>query len=554
MRKRLILFFIFMILPIYTLAQLTENVSADSILDHPLQIDSSGKLLAWYQPQIPGAGYIEVVKRSSEFVKNAPVYEPLGLKMYFISCCFKGPHMTENGEFVAERWMHNPACIWAGLVQGLVLDYRVYSGDVSFIDLLREMLDYQLSHGTTPSEWRWASVPYASADPFEIDYQGAGKWERDGMRGDGLHGIEPDKLGELGIAYLKFYQVTEEKRFLEAAIHCANALAKHVRDVRPEKKNFVLAETDRSPWPFRVNARTGVVISDYCSNVIEPIRLFDELRRIKDRINLTIKQDSSYQEARDIAWEWLYSINGPMKTSIWNAYFEDIPNDPEKTNRVQITPMETARYLIKNPELDPNIETTVPALIHWVANAFATEGWDAIKEQTWCYLPMGSHTSRFASICALWYEQTGDEWYKEQAERYFNYATYMCMENGVVAVGANWPGSWWSDGYGDYIRHFTEGIAAIPEWSISGENHLLKSTSVIQSINYEKNKINYQTYDNASTEVFRLFSKPKTIKVSDQVLNESQNPDPTGWTWRSLDVGGVLKLKHDQGNQVEIVL
>lgn len=550
MKNRIIAFFVLCVTTLL-LANPAKNTLPDSILGHLTQADANGHLRPWYKPDVPGAGYVQVAKLASEFIKNAPFYDPLGLKMYFITCCF---HTDDNRNIIAENWMHNPACVWAGLVQGLVLDYRVYFGDASYIDIVREMLDYQLEHGATPADWRWPNVPYASADPFEREYQGAGKWEHDGKRGDGLHGIEPDKVGELGIAYLRFYQVTEEQRFLQAAIHCADALAKYVRDVRPESKDFIASETVKSPWPFRVNARTGVVVSEYCSNVIEPIRLLDELIRTSDRIGLSAEQVAGYQKARDSAWGWLYSINGPMKTSIWNAYFEDIPNDPDRANRVQITPMETARHLIKHPNLDPNIETNVPALIHWVASAFATDGFDAIKEQTWCYLPMGSHTSRFASVCALWYERTGDPWYKEQAKRYFNYATYMCHTDGVVSVGHDWPSSWWSDGYSDYIRHFMEGLAAIPEWAPGDENHLLKSTSVVQRISYQKDKVSYKTYDASSTEKLRLASKPISVKVDGVRIEKVSDEQHEGWRWNDLEMGGVLVIFHHNGHNIEIKL
>ena len=526
---------------------LSSQALPDSILGHPVQKDAAGRLLPWFEPDIPGAGYVHVTRLASEFIKNAPLYEPLDLKMYFVTCCF---HADENREIIAEDWMHNPACIWAGLVQGLVLDYRVYSGDESYIDIVREMLDYQLKHGTTPEEWKWPNVPYASADPFVREYEGAGRWEHDGMRGDGLHGIEPDKLGELGFAYLMFYQVTEEKRFLQAAVQCADVLAQYVRDVRPESRDFIAADVQRSPWPFRVNARTGVVLSEYCSNVIEPIKLLDELVRIGDRIDLTAAQDSSYRAARKIAWDWLFSINGPIKTGIWNAYFEDIPNDPDRSNRIQITPMETARYLINHPESVQGIEMYVPALIHWVASAFATDGFDAIKEQTWCYLPMGSHTSRYASVCARWYERTGDSWYKEQARRFFNYATYMCATDGVVSVGHSWPSCWWSDGYSDYIKHFMAGIAAIPEWVPAGENHLLKSTSIVQTIQYDQNSISYRTFDDASIEVIRAKSKPRFIKIGNETIEQRTKLDKQGWTWRALETGGVLKIRHETRNHI----
>ncbi|MBN1480696.1 hypothetical protein JXA70_10520 [candidate division KSB1 bacterium] len=548
--KRLLLCCVLLLLSLPSIwAQIVQSTSRDSILHHLVQRDESGRLLPWYQANTPGAGYVHVAKLAAEFVANAPMYEPLQLPMYFITCCF---HENESGEFIAEDWMHNPACVWAGLVQGLAVNYRVFAGDDSYIDLVRAMLDFQLENGTTPADWPWPNVPYASADPFETTYRGAQKWQEDGLRGDGLYGIEPDKIGELGMGYLTFYEITEEKRFLDAAIHCAEALATHVRDVRPRPPPFSPAETQKSPWPFRINAKTNEVLSEYCSNVIEPIRLFDELLRIQIRIKLSDSQIHSFQRARDLAWHWLYSINGPMTTFIWNAYFEDIPNDPDRSNRVQITPMETARYLIKHPELDLNLDLNVPALLHWVASVFATEGMDAIKEQTWCYAPMGSHTSRYASICALWYERTGDAYYKEQAQRFFTLATYMCQENGYVSVGPEWPGAWWSDGYGDYIRHFMEGIAAIPEWAPAEKNHLLKSTSVFQKIEYAESEIRYQTFDNVSTETLRLREKPIKVYVDEKLVPQKNQLLDDSWTWSRLDTGGVVRIHHTTGNKVEI--
>ena len=538
-------------------AQLIENADMDTLCGHPTHWDSEGRILSWYKPEVPGAGYAHVAGLASEFIRSGTPIDPkTGKKLYYISCCFQGPHMRSLEDFdngvTWEEWMHNPACVWAGLVQGMVLDYRVFSGENSYLEVVGEMLDYQLGHGTTPAGWPWASCPYASSDPGDTLYQGATRWESDGMRGDGLHGIEPDKVGELGIAYLLFYEATEEKIYLEAAIHCADALAKHVRDVRPPQKPFVASKTAQSPWPFRVNARTGVVLSEYCSNVIEPIRLLDELLRLADRLSLEQDRTDSYKKARDIAWEWLYSINGPMKTYIWNNYFEDIPNDPDRTNRVQITPLETARYLLNHPGQDPALDVNAPALIHWVSSAFATEGMDAIREQTWCYEPMGSHTARYASLCAMIYERTGEPWYRDQAYRFFNFATYMCHENGVVVVGPHWPGSWFSDGYGDYIRHFVTGLAAVPEWAPADEDHLLKSSSVVQQIDYSESKLNYRTFDKQAVEVLRLTSEPKKVTVNGETMPRRRRLKGDCWSWNPLNRGGVLRIRHAKGADISI--
>ncbi len=547
MRNSILILVLF--LPVYIQAQLVQRSSMDTILGHKIIKDKNGIILPWYKPNVEGAAYIEVSRLASEFMINSVPNDPTtGLPFYLVTCCFyKG-----EGKLIPEAWPHNPACVYAGSVQSFAIDYRNYTGDDRYIELVRLMLDYQLENGTTPAGWIWEKVPYASADPFVKKYEGATKWESEKYRADGLHGIEPDKIGEMGLAYLYFYQITLEKKYLEAAIDCADALAKHVRNLAPEKSSFIESVTNKSPWPFRLNARTGIIHDEYCSNVIEPVRLFDELIRIADVLKLEALKKDSYENARKIALEWLFSRNGPMITGIWNGYFEDIPGDPIQSNRVHLTPMEVARYLIKNPGIEKDLDKAVNMLVHYVRYAFRTDGIDAIKEQTWCYEPMGSHTARYASICAMWYEQTGNLWFKDEAFRYFNVATYVTDKNGYVAVGHNWPGAWFSDGYSDYVKHFFEGVAAIPEWAPGNENHLLSSSSRLNYIRYNSSDIKYKTFDLSSKEKFRLMKKPKSVLIDGKTLNELKNSDLEGFSWKPLSTGGVLLINKASALEVEI--
>ncbi|MBW7998264.1 MAG: hypothetical protein FVQ81_17175 [Candidatus Glassbacteria bacterium] len=543
-------------LPLLLAVQLVVSLPAQAQrvqLPHEIVRDSDNKVLAWYKPEIPGAAYAKVAGLAAGFLKSVPVEPQSGLKLYMVHADFRGPNQDPGYSqgTSGTNWMANPACVFAGFVQSLAVDYRAFSGDDACLDIVRECLDQMLERGTTPADWLWPNCPYASADPRNRIYQGATKWEDEG-RGDGLHCIEPDKVGELGIGYLKFYEIVGDGKYCRAAIDCADALAQNVRDLAADTNRFAQDFPGGSPWPFRVNARTGEVIDDYTSNVVEAVRLFDELLRISDVIDLDSARADAFTRARKIAWDWLFAKNGPMKTYVWNGYFEDIPSDPACQNRVQITPLETARYILKHPEYDPEWKTSVPALLYWVAGAFATDGMDAIKEQTWCYAPMGSHTARYASVCALYYEKTGEERFKEEAFRFFNFATYMCEPNGYVWVGPGWPTAWFSDGYGDYIRHFIEGLGAVPEWAPAGENHLLRSSSVVQKISCGPDSIYYKTFDNRATDVFRLGGRPREITVNGSVLNESTNPAGQGWTWEELDQGGVLRIMRENGSEVKI--
>jgi len=533
-----------------------NQYKVDSMCGAKVNLDKSGKLLARYKPTIPGAAYVKAVQLAVDFLKNCPLSSSINLPLYITHCSM---YRDGKGGFVGSSWPHNPIVVNGGLVQSLAIDWRNYSGDESMIDIARNVLDHQIKYGTTPANWDWGSVPYASSEAGEIIYDGASRFDtavtdENKGRGDGSYVLECDKIGEMGIHYLKFYEITEEQKYLQAAIDCADALAKHVRKGAHgagglEWKSLVLT----SPWPFRVKAEKGEVLEEYTSHVVENLRLLEGLVRIKDRIKLSSEKLAAYTNASNIVWAWLYGSEGPIKTSIWKGYFEDIRFDPINLNRVNNSPMEFARYLIKNSANDTEINTTVPALIWWVKNTFGEKGMNAINEQTGCYLPMGSHTSRYASICAMWFERSGDNWFKEEAYRYFNHASYMAQPDGVVQTGHNWGDEiWFSDGYTDYIRHFMEGIAAVPEWAPAGENHLLKSTSAMQKIKYSAKNISYKTYDASAREVLRLTAKPVTILVNGIAIKEIKSTDKEGWVWQPLAVGGVCRINHSKGAEVVV--
>ncbi len=257
---------------------------------------------------------------------------------------------------------------------------------------------------------------------------------------------------------------------------CARALASHVRT----------GDQDHSPWPFRVVAETGFVREEYGTNITPALRLLDRLTA------LGIGEASDWQRARQIAWDWLLAY--PMKNDVWANYFEDVPWQPDTKNVNQFVAGELARYLLEHPDRDPEWRAHAGHLIGWIERTFGGDTpkesgtqWGAvtISEQREYMYKMGSHTSRFASINALWAEKTGDAAAREKAFRSFNWASYMCDTRGVVRVGPTEQTLWFSDGYGDYIRHFMAGLGAVPDWAPPGEDHLLRSTSVVPEVHYE---------------------------------------------------------------------
>ena len=515
---------------------------------HPVRLDDQRKLLSWLNADSP---YHEVACRAWGAFKKIPV-QPNGFRTYVTYPVFHGPNNPDHPLFSGRSWTHNPASLFAMLTDGAVL-YHAYSGDAGVLDRVREMLDHHITRGSTTPTDAWSRVPYASADAEDPNYRGATDTryqfgDKYLGRGDGVGFLEPDKVGELGLAYLRFYQVTLERKYLDAARRCADALARHIRP----------GDKSHSPWPFRVDARTGrKAREEYTANTIGPIMLLDEMIRIKQG------DVDAYRAARKVAWAWL--MRYPVQNNVWTQYFEDIYIYPDyRTNINQYSPLETARYLLMNPDRDPEWRRHAKGMIDWAQARFAQDsttmaglrekgiqwGAEAISEQINDMDKMSSHTARYASVLALWYERTGDEAARERAFRSFNWATYSCNRDGLVKTSLDeGTGYWFSDGYGDYMRHFLRGMASVPEWAPSDQDHLLRSSSIVRSITYGPKQIVYRTFHANGEELLKLRRAPTAVRAGDVSLPRLKvlEKDKSCYTVKPVPRGGFVIRIHRQG-------
>jgi hypothetical protein len=179
-----------------------------------------------------------------------------------------------------------------------------------------------------------------------------------------------------------------------------------------------------------------------------------------------------------------------------------------------------------------------------------------ISEQTAYMFKMASHTSRFGAVNALYAAATGDAIAKDKAFRSLNWATYMARDNGTVNEGpaesVSGVNFWFTDGHGDYVRHFMIAMGAFPEWAPAGENHLLRSSSVVRAVIYSADSITYDTFDAAATEVLRVNSQPQGVSAGGLALPRRADVNAPGWTCDSAT--GVLKVRHDSGAHVQVRL
>jgi hypothetical protein len=155
----------------------------------------------------------------------------------------------------------------------------------------------------------------------------------------------------------------------------------------------------------------------------------------------------------------------------------------------------------------------------------------------------------------MYYEKSRDGQAREDAFRSLNYTTYFAASDGKIACcGLDYADSYWfDDGYGDTVRNFMWAIGAIPEFAPKGENHLLRSSSVVQKITYDDRGIRYRTFDSTATEVLRLVYKPSRITAGRSSLNERHDLNGDGYTIESLKEGDyIVRLRHTSSNEVVV--
>jgi hypothetical protein len=442
-----------------------------------------------------------------------------------------------------------------------------YLGDELVKQNMIFMADYWLDHGLSKPTDRWPNLVF----PYDTEVH-SGVYDGDEVAGKGV--LQPDKAASFGAELIVLYKMTGNGRYLDSAVKIADTLAKHIRP----------GDNDHSPWPYRVHADTGKVAegkvhieyvepvagdldltrthqitADYTTNWTGALRLFEDLKALN-------KGDvTAYGRAREMLVAWLK--NYPLKTNKWGPFFEDVPTGMWSDTEINADTM--AWYILEHPEWDPQWREQAKRAMDWSYRTFSNREWEdigaiVIDEQTVYRQPGNSHTSRYASVELLYGEKSGDDSAKRAAIRRLNWATYSVDTDGknVYPAGRRADtgkpraggGHWLTDGYGDYVRHYLRAMASAPEVAPGNQNHLLRTSSVCRSIEYQASSVRYSTFDREGTERLRLTTKPVRVTVGGSALSERDDLDQPGWVWTVLSSGGVLDIRRDSGPDIEIAL
>ena len=94
-------------------------------------------------------------------------------------------------------------------------------------------------------------------------------------------------------------------------------------------------------------------------------------------------------------------------------------------------------------------------------------------------------------------------------------------------------------------------LAAVPEWSPPGENHILYSHGTLKNVAYAVNNVQYTATDNDGIEYLRLNFMPASITVNGVTLSQRSDLSVEGYTVRSL--GGsdyAVNIKRERAGNI----
>jgi hypothetical protein len=377
-----------------------------------------------------------------------------------------------------------PAFHHAYLIEAF-LHYYNYSGNVEALRRAREVADWTVNHSSA-SDGKWPYLPWST---FSEGKPG-GLEDKDTL--------QPDKVGYMGLAYTRLYEVTREGRYLEAAKRAAETITKN--------------QSGDGSWPFRVNPRTGEVFQQYTAAIFMNVAFLEKMHVLTGNLD--------YKNAQIAAWMWM--MRNPVRTNNWSGLYEDIPKGSD--SQVHYSPLQTIRMLLRyrTPVNESSYLQHARRLFDYTMDGLAFDDPDMgliLREQTAYLAATPSSAMNWSMMAAEFYLATGEQKYRETAIR----AVRMVAKHGLKPDGRSNNTVMGGKVYGNYgswysltspiVRYMYQDMGCLPELAPDGETHLLRTSTQIANVKYDRNGVSYESLPN-SIELLKPASPPLHISSS----------------------------------------
>jgi hypothetical protein len=438
-------------------------------------------------------------------------------------------------------WMCGDLCARAwSIVKGLTAYYQ-YSGDPIAFLYIPLAVDYILDYGLTDEQADWPSFPISTPTRGKA----YGKCDPGGR-------IQLDLCAITGREVLRAYQLTGNPRYLRMAQHWGDVFADKCQRAQPEI----------SPWNRYANPSVvgwSDVLTGTTSLIVE---FLDDLLAVGYE-----GKEGAIRRASDAGRRFLNEQMLPAwwVNDTWARTYWDWDN-PMMCGMVSMC----ADHFMKYPSAYPNWRNDVRNMLSllWHRNGVdpASHGdvysgaW-AFPETSVCCGTSLSYNQYTAGPSLIRYGVLADsEWAREIGRRMMLLATYDSLPNGVVKDGlfgdSVATGDWSNLAHPWPLCQVLEAIAWLPrEFGPNRENHIVRSTSVIDEVLYGKGRIRYSTCaaPAGTHEVLRLAFRPTSIQADDGDLAESGRLDGNGYSVAALPNGDCLVTIRHAGRKHIVV-
>ncbi len=503
---------------------------------YPTVEDKYGVIAPWYKGQNGQCDFR--VRIAAETLKRYPWVTPP-------KAVAAAPHYVFNGHWKIDPngtitipelspWDNGDLGQRAAYVLSAFVDYYRYSSDPAAIAHITTQADTLLDHCQTSSSHPWPnfliSVP--------IHGKVYGKCDPRGM-------MQLDIVAEVGLGMLRAYQLTGNKRWFDACKHWGDLLA--------EKRNRT---PGMCPWNRYANPEMIKWEDHMTGGVAFILVFFDELIRL----GYTGK-DNAIVQARDDGRAYLRDVLLPNWTvnDVWGRNYWDWPDPVQAENVTEFV----VRYLIENHQAFPNWRCDSRNILNLFINhtsvANASKGdvfhgaWAYPESNSCCGRSLWYGPMELAPLYAQYGVAANSEWAREMARRQMILCTYDPHETGVsednIDGGQIVAGDWFKITHPMPLKHCLNAIAWQPEiFGANRENHIVRSTAVVNEVFYQKGRITYQTFDATAptVTVLRLAFCPKGVKSGDKTLEQKADIASNGYQSNSLPGGDwIVTIRHD---------
>lgn len=425
------------------------------------------------------------------------------------------------------------------IIKGLTGHYQ-YSGDPVAFLYIPLMADYILEYAQTPLDDKWPRFPISTP-----------------TRGKAYGKCDPRARNQLDISaivgreMIRAYKLTDESKYLEAA--------KHWGDVFAEKCNL---DPTMPPWN-RYTDPSVVGWSDELTGTTTIICEFlDELISIgyagKDR-QIVRARDAGRRFVRDkMLPVWI-------QNDIWGRQYWDWDN-PVTCGIVSMC----GDYIMMHPDAFGNWRTDLRNMLMIIANRNGADpgsmgnvysgAWAWPESCTCCGTSLSYNQYTAAPTILRYAVLADDDLFYEIGRRMMIMATYDSDANGVVKDGllgnSVATGEWSNLAHPWPLCQVVEALAWTPElFGPKRENHIMRSTSVVNNVIYAKNEVTYSTFDapDKTIDILRLAFRPDSVTADDKPLPFKPDLQNNGFTLQQLKDGDwIVKIRHDRAKNIVV--